>query len=78
MRGLFAFAAAGLAAIAAMSAGGTARAQYSDGVIRIGVLNDMSGLYADLGGQGSVFAARQAVEDFAAWVRLREPLRPGK
>jgi branched-chain amino acid transport system substrate-binding protein len=66
MRGLFAFAAAGLAAIAAMSAGGTARAQYSDGVIRIGVLNDMSGLYADLGGQGSVFAARQAVEDFAA------------
>ncbi|MGA2129201.1 MAG: ABC transporter substrate-binding protein [Xanthobacteraceae bacterium] len=66
MRGLFAIVAAGLAAIAAISAGGPARAQYSDGVIRIGVLNDMSGLYADLGGQGSVFAARQAVEDFGA------------
>src|SRR6185503_5532757 len=38
----------------------------SDGVIKIGVMNDMSGLYADLSGQGSVFAARQAVEDFGA------------
>jgi branched-chain amino acid transport system substrate-binding protein len=32
-------------------------------VIRIGVLNDMSGLYADLAGEGSVDAARMAVED---------------
>jgi branched-chain amino acid transport system substrate-binding protein len=41
----------------------TARAQISDDVVRIGVLNDQSGLYADLGGPGSVVAARMAVED---------------
>jgi branched-chain amino acid transport system substrate-binding protein len=43
-----------------------AHAQNSDGVIKIGVLNDMSGLYSDLSGQGSVAAARMAVEDFGA------------
>jgi branched-chain amino acid transport system substrate-binding protein len=52
------------AAIAAMA--GTANAQISDGVIKIGVMNDQSGLYADLTGQGSVIAARLAVEDFGA------------
>src|SRR5262249_25626287 len=41
-------------------------AQISDGVVKIGVLNDQSGLYADLAGQGSVVAARMAVEDFNA------------
>jgi branched-chain amino acid transport system substrate-binding protein len=45
---------------------GAAQAQISDGVIKIGVLNDMSGLYADLTGPGSVVAARLAVEDFGA------------
>ncbi|WMT73248.1 ABC transporter substrate-binding protein [Bradyrhizobium sp. Ash2021] len=40
-----------------------AQAQISDDVVRIGVLNDQSGLYADLGGQGSVVAARMAVDD---------------
>jgi branched-chain amino acid transport system substrate-binding protein len=40
-----------------------AHAQISDNVIRIGVLNDQSGLYADLGGPGSVTAARMAAED---------------
>ncbi len=44
----------------------TAWAQISDGVIKIGVLNDQSGLYADLAGQGSVVAARMAVEDYGA------------
>ncbi len=34
--------------------------------MKIGVLNDQSGLYADLGGQGSVVAAKMAVEDFKA------------
>jgi branched-chain amino acid transport system substrate-binding protein len=47
-------------------AAGAASAQYTDGVIRIGVLNDQSGLYADITGQGSVWAARKAVEDFGA------------
>lgn len=32
--------------------------------IKIGVLNDLSGTYADLSGEGSVVAARMAVEDF--------------
>lgn len=45
---------------------GAAGAQISDGVIKIGVLNDMSSLYADLTGQGSVVAAQLAVEDFGA------------
>lgn len=34
-----------------------------DKVVKIGVLNDMSGLYADLAGPGSVIAAQMAVED---------------
>jgi branched-chain amino acid transport system substrate-binding protein len=41
----------------------SARAQISDNVVRIGVLNDQSGLYADAGGPGTVTAARMAVED---------------
>jgi branched-chain amino acid transport system substrate-binding protein len=41
-----------------------ANAQYSDGTIKIGIMNDQSGLYADLSGQGSVWAARKAVDDF--------------
>ena len=43
-----------------------AQAEISDGVIKLGVLTDMSSLYADLSGQGSVIAARMAVEDFGA------------
>ena len=54
------------AVAASLAATGTASAQISDGVIKIGVLNDQSGLYADLTGQGSVIAARLAVEDFGA------------
>lgn len=42
---------------------GAARAQISDEVVRIGVLNDQSNVYADLGGPGSVIAARMAIED---------------
>ena len=56
-----------LALISALAIAGidisAARAQVSDDVVRIGVLNDQSGLYADLGGPGSVTAARMAVED---------------
>jgi branched-chain amino acid transport system substrate-binding protein len=43
-----------------------AGAQMSDNVIKIGVLNDRSGLYADLSGQGSVIAAQMAKEDYGA------------
>jgi branched-chain amino acid transport system substrate-binding protein len=41
-----------------------AQAQYTDGVVRIGVLSDMSSVYADLTGSGSVAAAKLAVQDF--------------
>lgn len=43
-----------------------AQAQISDGVIKIGVLSDMSSLYTDIAGRGSELAARMAVEDFGA------------
>jgi len=41
-----------------------AQAQISDGVVKIGVLSDMSSLYSDIGGGGSTVAARMAVEDY--------------
>ena len=48
-----------LAAAATLAfAAGTAQAQISGNVVKIGVLNDQSGLYADLGGPGSVAAAK--------------------
>jgi branched-chain amino acid transport system substrate-binding protein len=57
----------GLQIVAAMAlSAGLAQAQISDGVVKIGVLNDQSGTYADLAGPGSVVAARMAVEDFGA------------
>jgi len=46
---------------------GTAQAQTPD-TIKIGVLADMSSLYADLGGPGSVTAAQMAVDDFGGTV----------
>jgi branched-chain amino acid transport system substrate-binding protein len=55
-----------VAAAALTLAAGYAQAQYSDGVVKIGVMNDQSGTYADLAGPGSVVAARMAVEDFGA------------
>jgi branched-chain amino acid transport system substrate-binding protein len=42
---------------------GAAEAQVS---VKIGVMNDRSGLYADISGEGSVVAARMAAEDFKA------------
>ncbi|HJS84447.1 MAG TPA: ABC transporter substrate-binding protein [Acetobacteraceae bacterium] len=51
-------------AAAALSAG-AAWAQGADqGPVKIGVLSDMSGLYSDIGGAGSVQAAKMAIEDF--------------
>ena len=56
----------GAAALALLLAGPVA-AQGLDGKpIRIGVLNDMSGPYADLSGKASVTAAQMAAEDFMA------------
>jgi branched-chain amino acid transport system substrate-binding protein len=56
----------GLVTFAAAIGCSAAQAQFSDGVVKIGVMNDMSGTYSDLSGQGSVIAARMAVEDFGA------------
>ena len=50
-------------AVAGALVAGAAQAQVSDNVIKIGVLSDMSSLYTDLAGAGSVAAARMAVED---------------
>ncbi|HSN21622.1 MAG TPA: ABC transporter substrate-binding protein [Usitatibacter sp.] len=54
-----------LAAIPATAlAAGAAQAQISGNEVKIGVLSDMSSLYADIGGPGSLSAAKMAVEDF--------------
>jgi branched-chain amino acid transport system substrate-binding protein len=50
-------------AVAGTLAAGAAQAQISDNVVKIGVLSDMSSLYTDLAGAGSVAAARMAVDD---------------
>ena len=46
-----------------------AHAEISDNVVKIGILNDMSGPYSALGGQGSLEAAKMAVEDFGGTVQ---------
>ena len=67
----------GLALVSALLVTGLAareaHAQISDDVVKIGVLNDQTGLYADLGGPGSVVAAKMAVEDFGGKV-LGKPI----
>ena len=51
-----------MTAAAVLTLGGAAQAETP---IKLGVLNDMSSLYADISGPGSVVAAKLAVEDFA-------------
>ncbi len=53
-----------LLAAAGLLTAGLAGAQVSGNVVKIGVLSDMSGPYADLAGPGSVVAARMAVDDY--------------
>ncbi len=55
-----------MAAVAAASQ--QAQAQISDNVVKIGILNDQSGVYADFGGTWSYEAAKMAVEDFGGSV----------
>lgn len=61
---------AGLIAMAAALAlaAGSAHAQISDDVVRIGIMGDMSGPYSGNGGPGSVLAAKMAIEDFGGKV----------
>ncbi|GIK81820.1 MAG: ABC transporter substrate-binding protein [Pseudorhodoplanes sp.] len=56
-----------LAAFCGLVVASAAQAQSTD-VVRIGILNDQSGLYADFGGKTSADAARMAVEDFGGTV----------
>lgn len=56
-------------ALAALPASiATAQDKVSDGVVRIGLIEDMSGVYADITGMGAVTAARMAVEEFGGTV----------
>lgn len=64
-------------AVAALMATTVALATYSasaqtvkvsDGVIRIGVIEDMSGVYADITGKGAVTAAQMAIDEFGGKV----------
>ncbi len=52
------------AALAALSFG--AQAQISGGVVKVGVLTDLSGTYSDLAGTGAVLATQMAIDDFIA------------
>jgi branched-chain amino acid transport system substrate-binding protein len=55
-------------AVLAAAVGVRAADKLSDGVVKIGVLTDMTGYYSDLAGPGSVLAARMAIEDFGGKV----------
>jgi branched-chain amino acid transport system substrate-binding protein len=55
-------------AVLAAAVGVRAADKLSDGVVKIGVLTDMTGYYSDLAGAGSVLAARMAIEDFGGKV----------
>src|SRR5258706_15027553 len=52
------------AAVSLAFAASAAHAQISDGVVKIGVLSDMSSLYSDIGGGGAAVAARIAIAGF--------------
>ncbi|MAU94413.1 MAG: ABC transporter permease [Fulvimarina sp.] len=60
--------AAGLVAGALGLAAPAAAQEISDDVVKIGIMNDRSGVYADTAGEGSVVAAGLAVEDFGGTV----------
>ena len=51
---------------AALAASGAAQAQISDSVVRIGVLTDLSSIYSDVAGKGTVIATQMAIDDFIA------------
>jgi len=63
----------GAAVLVALSLVVPARAQISDDVVRLGVLDDMTGVFADQQGPGDVLATKMAVEDFGGTV-LGKPI----
>ena len=58
-----------MAGLAIALSGGAAQAQISDDVVKIGVLTDMSSLYSDATGKGSLIATQMAVADFGGKVK---------
>ncbi len=50
----------------------TASAEMSGDNVKIGILTDMSGIYSDIGGPGSVEAARMAIADFGGSVNVKK------
>ena len=54
--------------VGALTVSAPAMARISDDVVKIGVLTDMSSLYADINGPGAVVATQMAVEDFGGTV----------
>ena len=62
----------GMTALAAVWLGGPAHAQVN---VKIGVLSDVSSLYSDIGGAGSVAAAKLAIADYTAAIDL-DPKTP--
>src|SRR6202035_4370117 len=58
-----------IAGFAFAASGGAASAQISDDVVKIGVLTDMSSLYADATGKGSLAAVQMAVADYGSKVK---------
>ena len=58
----------GAAGVAFALVAGGAAAQVSDDVVKIGVLTDMSSLYADINGPGAVLATQMAIDDFGGTV----------
>ena len=72
-RHAMALAATALLALGLAPTGAQAQDKISDGMVKIGMLLDMSGVYADIVGPGSVIAANMAIADFGGKV-LGKPI----
>jgi branched-chain amino acid transport system substrate-binding protein len=68
------FLATAVVALVALAAGSYGAAGISDNVVKIGVLTDMSGVYSQIGGKGTVVAVEMAVADFGGTV-LGKPIQ---
>ena len=64
---------AGLLAAVSLAVAAPAGAQVSDNVVKIGLILDMSSIYADITGKGSADAAQMAIDDFGGKV-LGKPI----
>lgn len=53
---------------ATLTLAGTAYAQVSGDIVKIGILTDLSGVYSDGSGKGNIYAAQLAIDDFGGKV----------